>query len=40
MKPLAYIKEKDGVETVQIGSQIKILFAGEKQNYHIQNVNI
>jgi len=31
----AVIKEKDGVETVQIGSQIKILFDGEEQNYQI-----
>ena len=31
----AVIKEKEGVETVQIGSQIKILFDGEEQNYQI-----
>jgi len=31
----AVIKEKDGAETVQIGSQIKILFDGEEQNYQI-----
>lgn len=31
----AVIKEKDGSETVQIGSQIKILFDGEEQNYQI-----
>jgi transcription elongation factor GreA len=31
----AVIKEKDGVETVQIGSQIKISFDGEEQNYQI-----
>jgi len=31
----AVIKEKDGVETVQIGSKIKILFEGEEQTYQI-----
>jgi len=31
----AVIKEKDGTSNIQIGSQIKILFAGEEQNYQI-----
>jgi len=31
----AVIKEKDGVETVQIGSKIKISFDGEEQDYQI-----
>ena len=31
----AVIKEKDGVDTVQIGSQIKISFAGEEQTYQV-----
>jgi transcription elongation factor GreA len=31
----AVVKEKSGVETVQIGSQIKILFDGEEQNYQV-----
>ncbi|MCX6719784.1 MAG: transcription elongation factor GreA [Candidatus Staskawiczbacteria bacterium] len=31
----AVVKEKSGVENVQIGSQIKILFDGEEQNYQV-----
>jgi transcription elongation factor GreA len=31
----AVVKEKSGVESVQIGSQIKILFDGEEQNYQV-----
>ena len=31
----AVVKEKDGVETVQIGSQIKILFNKDKLKYQI-----
>ena len=31
----AVIKEKDGAEVVQIGSEIEIIFGGEKQNYQI-----
>ena len=31
----AVIKEKEGNKTIQIGSQIKILFDGEEQNYQI-----
>ena len=31
----AIIKEKDGSEKIQISSEIKILFDGEEQNYHV-----
>ena len=31
----AVIKEKEGNSIIQIGSQIKILFAGEEQNYQV-----
>ena len=31
----AVVKENDGTSRVQIGSQIKILFDGEEQNYQI-----
>jgi len=31
----AVVKEKSGEEKIQVGSQIEILFAGEKQNYQI-----
>jgi len=31
----AVVHEKTGTDKIQIGSEIKILFDGEKQNYHI-----
>ncbi len=31
----AIVKEKDGSNKIQVGSEIKILFNGEEQNYHI-----
>ncbi len=31
----AIVKEKDGTNNIQIGSEIIILFGGEKENYHI-----
>ena len=31
----AIIKEKDGSDKIQIGSEIRILFDGEEQNYHV-----
>ena len=31
----AVVKENDGTNRIQIGSQIKILFDGEEQNYQI-----
>lgn len=31
----AVVKEKDGTDNVQIGSEISILFDGEKQNYQV-----
>jgi len=31
----AVVKEKDGSEKIQIGSEIKILFDGEEQSYYV-----
>jgi transcription elongation factor GreA len=31
----AVVREKDGTNKIQIGSEIKILFDGEKQNYQV-----